>query len=144
MRDLLLFLHIAAAILILGSLIFMDMIVPGMVRGGREYLPALRKLHALGRVFGPSAFIVFLLGVGLVLKTNYEFSETWIGLSMLLFVVAAVNGAVFIGKTLTSAIGKIGEGHDVDAEAKRLGMLGGINILVFLAITYLMVVKPGS
>ena len=143
-RDILLFLHIGTAILILGGLAFMEMVVPGMVRDGRENLPALRKLHALSGVFGPSAAIVFLLGIALVLKTRFEFSETWLSASMLLFIVAAVNGAVFKAKTMQRAITAIDEGHPVDAEASRLGMLGGINILILLTITYLMVAKPGG
>ena len=40
-HNILLFLHIAAAIIIIGGLVFMDMVVPGMVRAGREYLPVI-------------------------------------------------------------------------------------------------------
>lgn len=142
--NIMLFLHIAAAILILGGLSFMDMIVPGLVRGGRDNLAVLRKLHSLARVFGPSAFIVFLLGVGLVFNRHWKFSPAWIGASMLLFIVAALIGAIPHTKTLEAAINKIDEGHPADAEASRLGMLGGINILILLTILYLMVAKPGG
>ena len=31
-----------------------------------------------------------------------------------------------------------------DAEASRLGMLGGLNILILLTIVYMMVAKPGG
>ncbi|MEO6714646.1 MAG: DUF2269 family protein [Mycobacteriales bacterium] len=143
-RNILLVLHIFAAILILGALIFMDMIVPGLVRGGRENLPALRKLESLGRVFGPSSGIVFLLGVALVLRNKvYDFSDVWISAAMGLFVVAAVIGSVPMGRTMSTAITKIDEGHPADGEASRLGMLGAINILIMLTIVYLMVAKPG-
>lgn len=145
-RNILLALHIAAAVLILGGLTFMDMIVPGLVRGGRDNLPALRKLAGLARVFGPSAAIIFILGLILAIadpaKLGYEVSDSWLTVSMVLFVVAAVIGAVPIGRALESAIQKIDEGHPADAEASRLGMLGGINILILLTIVYLMVAKP--
>lgn len=143
-RNILLWLHISAAIIIIGGLVFLDMLMPSMVRGGRDNLPALRRLHAMSKVFGPSALIVFLLGIALVLKNHWKFSHAWIGISMLLFVIAAVLGAVVMGKIVETAIGKIEAGHPTDAEAGRLGMIGGINILIMLTIVYLMVAKPGG
>lgn len=143
-RDILLFLHISTAIIIIGGLVFMDMLVPGLVRGGRENLPVLRKLAGMGRVFGPSSAIVFLLGVGLLLKNDWSFGKPWVSASMTLFIIAAVIGSVPSQRTLMAAIGKIDEGHPADAEASRLGMLGGINILILLTIVYLMVDKPGG
>lgn len=144
-RNILLFLHIAASIIIIGGLVFMDMIVPGLVRGGRENLPVLRKLHGMGRVFWPSSAIVLLLGGALVLREKtFEFSQLWLSASVVLFVGAALIGSVPLSRTVATAIGKIDEGHPADAEASRLGMLGGINILILLTITYLMVAKPGG
>jgi uncharacterized membrane protein len=142
-RNILLFLHISAALLILGSLIFMDMLTPGLVRGGRDNLSTLRKFHQLGRVFGPSASIIFILGIALVFRGDFSWGDAWISASMLLFIVAAVVGAVPITKTLELAISKLDDGHPVEAEAGRLGMLGGIQILIVLTIVYLMVAKPG-
>jgi uncharacterized membrane protein len=142
-RNVLLFLHIAAAIILLGSLIFMDMVTPGLVRGGRDNLPILRKFLQLGRVFGPSASIVFLVGIALVIRGEFQWGDLWISASMLLFIVAAVLGAVPHAKTLETAISKLNDGHPADAEASRLSMLGGVNILIVLVIVYLMVAKPG-
>ncbi|MEP7022127.1 MAG: hypothetical protein ABI808_15905, partial [Pseudonocardiales bacterium] len=73
-----------------------------------------------------------------------DFSHTWIGASMTLFIVAAVIGAVPIARTLGSAIEKLNDGHPADAEASSLSMLGGINLLILLTIVYLMVAKPGG
>jgi hypothetical protein len=144
-RNILLFLHIAAAIIIVGGISFLGMIVPGMVRGGREYLPALRRLSSLGRVFGPSSGIVFLLGIVLVIRDKaIDFSDSWVGISMVLFIIASALGGGPTAKTLETAISKIEEGHPADAEASRLGMLGGINVLIVLVIVYLMVAKPGA
>ena len=142
-RNVLLFLHIAAAILILGSLMFMDMLTPGLVRGGRDNLPILRKFLQLSRVFGPSASIIFLIGIALVIRGEFHWGDPWIGASMLLFIVAAVLGAVPHAKTLESAIGKLEDGHPADAEASRLSVLGGAGIVIVLVIVYLMVAKPG-
>jgi uncharacterized membrane protein len=143
LRNILLFLHIAAAILILGSLTFIDMMSPGLVRGGRENLTALRKFHQLGKVFGPSAGIIFLIGIALVIRGKFEWGDAWISVSMLLFIVAAAIGGGPHAKTMATAIGKLEDGHPVDAEAGRLSILGGINILILLTIVFLMVDKPG-
>ncbi len=143
MRNVLLFLHIAAAMLILGSLLFMDMLTPGLVRGGRDNLPMLRKFHQLGRVFGPSASIIFLIGIALVIDGEFQWGDAWLGASMALFIAAAVIGGGPHAKTLESAISKLDDGHPVDAEAGRLSMLGGVNMLILLVIVWLMVAKPG-
>jgi uncharacterized membrane protein len=145
MRDILLFLHIAAAIIIVGGVLFIGMLVPGMVRGGRDYLPALRRLSRLGRIFGPSTAVVFLLGIALVIRNKaIDFSDGWVGASMALFIIASALGGGPTAKTLDRAITKIDDGHPADAEASRLGMLGGISVLIVVVIVYLMVVKPGA
>ena len=143
MRDFLLFLHIASAILIIGGLAFMDMIVPGLVRGGSENLPVLRRLHQTARVFGPSSIIVFLLGIALAIRGDFEMGKPWLSISMLLFIIAAVLGGAVGGKTLGQAITEIESGQSADALAGRLSMVGGIDILILLTVVYLMVAKPG-
>jgi uncharacterized membrane protein len=143
MQEFLLFLHISTAILLIGGLSFMAMIMPGLVRAGAEGLPALRRLHQLGRVFGPSSAIVFLLGIALAINGEFEMGKPWLSISMLLFIVASLLGGAVSAKTVAAAIGHIESGQSTDAEASRLSLLGGINILIVLVIVWLMVDKPG-
>lgn len=143
-RNVLLTAHILFAIVVIGWLAMQSMLMPGAIRRGNA--GAVRFGASAGEKLGPVAIVVFLLGVALVLrdKDDYaEFEHTWVNLSMTLFIVALVNGAVLIGRAEKSAAEKLEAGQPAPDEAKRVSMLGGINMLLLTVITYLMVAKPG-
>ena len=145
-RNVLLALHIALAVAVIGPLVLFDLVAPALVRKGREALPVLRWIHGSSRVLGPAVSLVFLLGIVLVLrdgKDATQFGDTWVWLAMLLLITAAVNGAVFIARTLETIIAKTDTGQAVAAETSRLSLLGALNVVIMLTITYLMVAKPG-
>lgn len=148
MRNFLLFLHISTAILLLGGLSSVSMFAPGLARGGPENLSAMRLLHRLGKVFGPSSGIVFVLGLILAIADPGDFGyspgQLWLSLSMGLFIVASVLGAGPETKTMEAVIGKFEAGASAEAEAKRLSLFGGLNTVILLVIVWLMVAKPGS
>ena len=144
LRDVLLTFHILFAIVVIGWLAMTSMLLPRAIRDGNA--GAVRFAAKAGEKLGPVAVVVFLLGLWLVLrqKNDYaEFDHAWVSISMLLFIVAIVNGAVFIGGQEKRAADKLEAGQPAPEEASRIAMLGGINNLVLLAIVYLMVAKPG-
>ena len=144
-RNLLLTAHILTAIVVIGWLAMTAMVTPRLIRGGPGELAAVRWVNRTAGVLGRLAIVVFLLGIALVLRSGEDtltFKEGWIGASMLLFVVALVNGAVFIERTEKAAIAKLEKGEAATAEAARASMLGGINMLILTVIVYLMVAKP--
>lgn len=120
------------------------MVVPRAIRDGNA--GALRLSAATSRKLGPLSGLVFLLGLWLVLRQKddwAEFDHMWVSISMLLFIVAAVIGSVLIGKAEQSALEKIEAGQSAADEASRVAMFGGINMVLLIVITYLMVAKPG-
>lgn len=144
MRDVLLTAHILVAIVTIGWLAMQAMLLPRAIRAGNA--PVVRFANAAAEKIGPLSGLVFLLGLALVLrqKDDYaEFSHTWISVSMLLFIVAIVLGAVFINRAEKAAIAKLDAGQSAAAEAGRVAMLGGINVTLLVVIVYLMVAKPG-
>ncbi len=144
LRDLLLTLHILVAIVTIGWLAMQSMLLPRAIRAGNT--GAVRYSEAAAKKLGPVAGLVFVLGLALVLrqKDDYaEFEHTWVSISMLLFIVAIVIGSVFIGKAERAALEKLEAGQPADAEAGRVAMLGGINMVLLTVITFLMVAKPG-
>ncbi|HWL38207.1 MAG TPA: hypothetical protein VNQ77_18615 [Frankiaceae bacterium] len=144
MRDVLLAAHILVAIVTIGWLAMQSMLVPRAIRDGNA--PVVRFANAAAEKIGPLSGLVFLLGLVLVLrrKDDYaEFSHTWVSVSMLLFIVAIVLGAVFINRAEKAALAKIEAGQSAAAEASRVAMLGGINMLLLITIVWLMVDKPG-
>jgi uncharacterized membrane protein len=143
-RNVLLTLHVLVAILTIGWLAMQAMLLPRAIRDGNA--PVVRFANAAAEKIGPLAGLVFLLGLALVLRQkddHAEFSHMWVSASMLMFVVAIVNGSVFINRTEKAAIAKLDEGQSAAAEAGRVAMLGGINVLLLVGIVYLMVAKPG-
>lgn len=121
-----------------------SMVMPRAIREGNAGF--VRFGSGVAEKLGPVAILVFLLGLALVLRQkddHAEFEHTWVNISMLLFIVALVNGAVLIGRTEKAALAKIEAGQSAADEAKRVAMLGGINMVLLTVITYLMVAKPG-
>ena len=143
-RNVLLTLHILTAILTIGWLAMQAMLMPGAIRRGETAF--VRVGAKAAEKVGPVAALVFLLGLALVLrqKDDYaEFSHTWVSVSMLLFVVAIVNGSVFVGGAEKRAAAKLEAGEDAAAEAGRIRLLSSLNVVLLVTILYLMVAKPG-
>lgn len=143
-RYVLLTAHIFFAIVIIGWLSMQAMVVPGAIRKGNAGFA--RFAADTARKVGPTSIVVFLIGIGLVLRDkndNIDFSDGWVSAAMLLFIVTAVIGAVFIGKAEHAAAGKLEAGENADAEARTIAILGGISTLLLLVIVFLMVRKPG-
>jgi uncharacterized membrane protein SirB2 len=144
LRNVLLTLHILFAIVTIGWLITQAMLMPGAIRRGNA--GAVRFGASAGEKLGPASVVVFLLGVWLVLRQadDYaEFEHQWVNISMTLFIAALVNGAVLIGRAEKRAAEKLEAGQDATAEAGRVSMLGGINMVLLVVIVFLMVAKPG-
>lgn len=135
--------HIFFAIVIIGWLSMQSMVIPGMIRRGQAFAGYVRGSANVSRKIGPSSIVVFLLGIGLVLDNDgIGFGDMWVSAAMVLFVVTAVIGAVFIGKAEERAAEKLEAGQDAADEARTISMLGGISTLILLVIVYLMVAKP--
>jgi uncharacterized membrane protein len=146
LRNVLLTAHILTAILTIGWLAMQSMVMPGIIRRGPSAAGFVRASSDVAKKVGPSSVIVFLIGLALVLrqKDDYaEFKHVWVNISMLLFIVTAVIGAVFIGRTEERAAEKLEAGETALDEARTLSILGGISTLLLVTIVYLMVAKPG-
>jgi len=143
-RHVLLTAHILFAIVTIGWLLTQSMVVPRAIRSGNA--GAVRFGAEAASKIGPAAAVVFLLGLGLVARAKDDWAnwdDMWVNASMLLFIVAMVNGSVFIARAERAAADKLEAGQTALDEAKRVSMLAGINMLLLIAIVYLMVAKPG-
>jgi uncharacterized membrane protein len=144
LRNILLTLHILVALLTIGWLTMQAMLSPRAIRAGSAEV--VRFSIGAARKVGPLSALVFVLGLWLVLRQaddHAEFEHTWVNISMTLFIVATVIGAVFGARAERAALAKLEAGQDASAEAGRVAMLGGINMIIVTVITYLMVAKPG-
>ena len=155
-------LHILSAIIGFGSVFLADVFVmKARARGPRDSLAVSEVLTDVGEHWS-SWFIyaVPLLGIGLILLSDdvWKFSQTWISMSFLLYIVALglSHGLHFPNLRRMNAIGAelaaggISPGGgpppqvaELEARGKRAGMVGGILNLIMIAILFLMIWKPG-
>jgi uncharacterized membrane protein len=141
-RNVLLWLHIIVALVTMGPFLLFDLVAPGQVRAGNA--PVLRGMESLTKVLGPLTLVIVLAGVALVLHNDgYHFRQAWVAGGLLGYVVVVANGIRILGTTTARAIERIEAGEDASAEAARLRVFGAVNIVLILAILWLMVAKPG-
>lgn len=119
--------------------------------------------HAVSGVAQWIIFSIPVLGVGLVFMSDevWDFGQTWVWLSLVLFGLALTNALTILqpsGRKIAELSRELANAGappagasepppqvlEIDALGKRLGMLGGINHLLVVVILYLMVAKPGG
>jgi uncharacterized membrane protein len=143
MRHLLLTLHLVAAVFLIGPLVAAANQAANALRKGDA--GGLRTLARIVTIYGWCSLLVLVFGAGLVQdKYNYSWGETWLLISLILFVLASVLMIGLLGPLLRRATTTIGAGGKVPDLAGRAGMLGGVASLCYLVIVVLMVYKPGN
>jgi hypothetical protein len=101
------------------------------------------------RIYSYASVLVVIVGVGLMSQKAYghkvgEFSDTWIWLSLVLWLVAMGLVLGVTVPTLDRATRQIGEQQSVVPLTARVAASGGVAALLFLVIVVLMVYRPGS
>lgn len=141
-RNIVLVLHIVAAIIFLGPVTVATSLFPRYARMG-EWSVA-RALHRISCGYGMATLLVPAFGLFLAARLQY-LGELWITLSLGLFVAAFVLlvGIIVPGQARMLA-GQGGQGTS-DPDPGRIGILRvstGSFGMIWLMILYLMVAKP--
>jgi uncharacterized membrane protein len=149
--DTLKFVHILAAIVWIGSGIFVQLQATKL-RGAND--PA--RLAAFSndvafwgtRLFMPSSLIVLLMGIALVLYSpGIGVSEAWIWLGLIGFAATFVTGAFFIGPTAgkLAAMSRTLPPDDpaIQAATARIFAISRMDQVVLILVVADMVFKPG-
>ncbi|MDQ1729918.1 MAG: hypothetical protein QOK10_77 [Pseudonocardiales bacterium] len=143
MRHLLQTLHILFAIFAVGPLVHAATTASRGVRqaDGHAVATAARTV----RIYGYASLLVALFGFGLVQpKYDHQFSDTWIWLSVVLYVVALAVLFAVLQPSLQRAATALAEGSSAQPLNARIAASGGVIGLLFAVIVVLMVYKPGS
>lgn len=147
MTKFLLSVHVLAAILAIGPVAVAASVFPRVAReaaaapGDARPRAVLASLHRVCRVYSVLAVAVPVFGVGTA-QALHVLGNAWLLVSIGLTVLAA---AVLIGLVLPAqsrVLAGLGDGSGVDA--RRLAMPVGVFNLLWVAVTVLMVVRPGS
>ena len=144
------YVHILAAIAWVGGAFFLNLLGTRVSRSSDpEELPRLgRHIAWFGmRYFLPVSILTFAAGVVLT-ASRWSFSQAWISLAMLLWLVSLLLGALYIGPR-SQKVAEMFEAEGATSPAARaasarLTMMARIDVVIFLVIVGLMVWKPGT
>ena len=157
-------LHILSVIIGFGSVFLADVFaMKARARGPRDSLTVNEVLTDVAEHWS-SWFIyaVPLLGIGLILLSDdvWKFSQTWISMSFLLYIVAlglshglhfpnlrrmnAIGAELAAGGSSPAGGGPPPQVAEMEARGKRAAAVGGILNLIMIAILFLMIWKPGA
>lgn len=150
MFKIMLALHLLTAVFAIGPLVGAGMSAARGLRGADASATdsAARTLT----IYSYASVLVIIFGFGLLsAKTPYgdhstpgSFSDLWVWLSLVLWVVAMAITLGMVVPALRKATAEIGGAGNLAPLAARVGAGGGIVALIFAVIVFLMVYQPGS
>jgi uncharacterized membrane protein len=149
--ELLLFVHVLAAVVWVGGALSLQVLAIRAERsadGGRVANFATEAEWVGSRVFLPSSIVLLLAGIGLTLEGDWGFTTPWVLLGLIAYGLSALTGSLFLGPE-SGRIGKMiadvgPRDPDVLARIKRIFLVSRIELVVLLFIVFDMTVKPGS
>ena len=150
MHDMMLFLHLLTAVFAIGPLAHAATTAARGLRTGDATAVATSARTVL--IYAYASLLVVVFGFGLMSADDphhpgekvAEFTDPFIWISLLLWVIAVALALGVIVPTLRKAGVRIGAGEPVEALSGRVAASGGLVALIFLAIVALMVYRPGS
>lgn len=143
-------LHLLFAIFAVGPLVHA---VTTAVRGVRQGDATATAASArMARIYAYASVLVVIFGFGLMSSTSpytdtevAQFSETWIWLSLVLWLVAMAIVLADTAPSLTRAAKQLTAGQTLaPAVRTRIAAGGGITGILLAVIVFLMVYQPGS
>lgn len=140
--NFLLFLHIAAAVFLIGPVMLVTSASPRVIRSGSSGLPVLRWLQRSTRIYGAASIVVLLLGLAMV-HGKYSFNEFWISASIALFIVAIGLLFALVERDQRAAIARLEAGEGAPVPAGRIAGVSAAIGVIWLAILLLMIYQPG-
>jgi uncharacterized membrane protein len=151
LREFLLFVHIAAAIVWVGGAVTLEIFGSRVGRRGDTagIIAFSKDAEVAGRVYGVTTALVLGFGIWMVVDSPaIDFADTWILLSLILTGLLFLMGPLFFEPS-AKAIGALaaekgGEHPDVAGRIHRVMWVGRIDSLIAFFIVWLMVVKPGA
>jgi uncharacterized membrane protein len=150
MFKLLLFLHLLAAIFAVGPLVGAATTASRALRTNDA--AAATSAARMIRLYSYVSVVVVIVGMGLMSqKAPWDSSEnvadigdTWIWLSLLLWVAAMAVSLAVLAPSLTKASTEIGSTGSAQSLVGRVAAAGGVIGLLYAAIVLLMVYQPGG
>lgn len=150
MFKLLLFLHLLAAIFAVGPLVGAATTASRALRTSDA--AAATSAARMIRLYSYVSVVVVILGMGLMSQKAPgdaseevgQIGDTWIWLSLVLWVAAMAVSLGLLAPSLTKAAAEIGTRGSADNLVGRVASAGGVIGLIYAVIVVLMVYQPGG
>jgi uncharacterized membrane protein len=149
--ELLLFLHIALAIVWLGSGLLLQVLgFRAVSENNTERIKGLLDDSdwLTTRLFIPTSLAVFVLGVLLTIEGPWEFGELWIVIGLAGYATTFLTGLLLISRQVKKVAAAMeregGLGPAAVAETKRLFLISRVDLVVLYTVVLDMALKPRS
>jgi uncharacterized membrane protein len=147
MLKVLLALHLIFAVFAVGPLVHLVTTATRGVRRGDASATAAAARSA--RIYAYASVLVIVIGFGLLSqkRNGHElgsFGDTWVWLSVVLWLIAVALVLAVIVPSLDKATARIGAQESVAPLVPRVAAAGGTVGVLFLVIVVLMVYRPGG
>jgi uncharacterized membrane protein len=143
--EFLLFVHVSFAVIWIGGNFVFQVYAMVVERDGDadEVARFVRRAGVIGeRLFAPSAIIVLLAGIGLMLEGNWDWGTLWVVFALVAFAASFIVGIAVLSplaKKLELVGAATPEGQDL---GRRIFAILRVDLLFLFAIVFAMTVKP--
>jgi len=112
-----------------------------------EIVYVVRQASFAGeRIFAPAGLIVFLMGVAMMLNTNWGWGHFWVTVGLIGYVVTFLTGILVLSPTarrIEASVAQNGAGHATTlALVDRILLIARVDLAVLLLVIVDMVAKP--
>jgi uncharacterized membrane protein len=151
MYELYLSLHLVCAVLWVGGGVSVHVLARWTAKtGDPEALLQFNRnaLKLSARFYAPLAIVLLLAGIQLVREVGYEFSDLWISLALLAWVLSLALGVVFYpfeSRRIEAAVADGGPSAPaVRKGINRVLVVNALEVTILLLVVVDMAVKPGA
>ena len=148
--ELFLFLHISSAIIWVGGGFFLQVLALRVfgTRDEARIAAFAGDVEVLGlRVFMPSSMVLLLTGVGLVVNGNWDWSEPFVSVGLLVWVISFIAGIAYLGPTSGRIKTEIQAGGATPRAQQLISNIlrySRIELVLLWITVFMMVVKLGT
>jgi hypothetical protein len=151
LTELLLFVHIASVVCWVGGAVMFNILAMRSGKMGADPQGVLRTAEQaewLGKVFYPPLVILTLLsGIGMVIKTGYDWEDPFVVVGIAMVITASVLGGAFYAKQTKAMVEGINErGMDERSMSilKRIVLVSNVETAFLFFVVFMMVTKVGG
>ncbi|MEX2394595.1 MAG: DUF2269 family protein [Actinomycetota bacterium] len=146
--DILKFLHVLSAIVWVGGGFMLQVLLARSRKLGPDSMNQFTQAAewTSNRIFMPASFAALISGIATTVVGSYDWGAPWIGIGFAGFLVSAIIGMAVLGPT-SKKLKELGPQRGpndpvVTHLARRIDRAGKIDLVVLVAVVFVMVVKP--